>query len=109
MSYNDFGPSKILHSNELAKLWANPQFNVFVPVGVFSEKLQTKVYMVCATGTNIWVTQAEALEMFDKRIAAAIDRYLNEILYDILPDSDDEFYFQNGINLREVTDPESWD
>ncbi len=99
--YGDFGRNKLSHHNELTKLLMNPLYTVFVPVGMYSEKLKRKVYMVCGgmSSQGVWLTQEEAL--IDKRISAAIERYNNEILYGILPESDDEFGFQNTYVIRE--------
>lgn len=107
----DFGRSKDHHKQELTKLLSNPHHRVFVPVGMFYPELDTKVFMVCLNGktsSGIWLTQQEG-QMLDKRISAAIDRFIKEIEYDILPDSDDEFAFQNDFVIREMPDDESWD
>ena len=108
MPYNDFGRHKTQHRIELAKLLANPRLSVFVPVGMFSDYLNEKVYMVCINGevTNgIWLTKKEGL-MLDKRISSAIDRFIKEIQYDILPEVDSEFEFQNSLIIKEVSDGE---
>ncbi len=99
--YGDFGRNKLRHHNELGKLLANPLYVVFVPVGMYSEKLKKKVYMVCGgmSSQGVWLTQEEGL--IDKRISGAIDRYNNEILYGVLPESDEEFQFQNNFVIRE--------
>lgn len=111
MSYTDFGRSKLRHNTELAKLLQNPNYTVFVPVGMYSDFVGDKLYMVCMNGhvnDGIWLTKDEG-NRFDKRISAAIDRHLNEILYDLLPEEDSEFGFQNEFAIREVPEAECWD
>ena len=110
MSY-DFGRNSLRHKNELAKLLSNPDYSIFVPASMHCDYLNEKVFMVCMNcnvKNSIWLTKGEAQQL-DKRILAAIERHLNEILYDLLPDEDDEFFWQNGILIREVVSEENWD